>query len=168
MKDCVRLLEEGDYALVASMMLDYYDKLYQKWAKESLNVREISVECVTLDAKQNALLVLKASEATQSSSEKKEEKEEVEELLEQPLEQLLELSVAGSCFCGEVEILCRGSARAASYCHCSVCRRLSGAAFTCQALFDAEQVELKLQPGASLTSLRTSKGPKDISLESNE
>ena len=80
------------------------------------------------------------------------EKEEVKEEAK--------VSLQGSCFCGEVEILCRGDARAASYCHCSVCRRLSGAAFTCQALFDAEQVELKLQPGASLTSLRTSKGLK--------
>lgn len=61
MKDAVRLLEEGDYPAVASMMLDYYDKLYKKWAEESLS-RKILVECPTLDAKQNALLVLNAAE----------------------------------------------------------------------------------------------------------
>ena len=70
-------------------------------------------------------------------------------------------------------------APARGYCHCSVCRHLSGAPFSCQALFQEDQVRapkksrqptgpwtpfkkfevsLELQPGASLAALRTSKG----------
>jgi len=64
----------------------------------------------------------------------------------------------GACFCGEVKVACRGEPRSVSYCHCSICRRLSGAPFSCQALFTSEQVELTLEPGAGLNSMRTSRG----------
>jgi len=65
---------------------------------------------------------------------------------------------SGQCHCGEIKINCYSAARAVSYCHCSVCRQLSGSPFSCQALFDAEEVQMLLEPGANLTSLQTSKG----------
>ncbi|CAL1126705.1 unnamed protein product, partial [Cladocopium goreaui] len=107
-KDALRLLDEGRWNEVAGMMLDYYDKLYEKWASQS-RCAKIHVDCPTIDAIDNARRVLKATEQH-------------------------------------------------GYCHCSICRRLSGAPFSCQALFTAAEVQLSMEPGANLTSLQTSKG----------
>ena len=39
---------------------------------------------------------------------------------------------SGSCFCGEVTVRCFEKPRTVSYCHCSICRKLTGAPFSCQ------------------------------------
>ena len=157
-KDALRLLDESRWDEVASMMLDYYDKLYEKWASQSRCLQRINVDCPTLEAAENADRVLKAVEGfVPRPQEHQTEKPTSSDQTDQT-EVLEGITAQGSCHCGEVEIICRGAAQAVSYCHCSICRRLSGSAFSCQALFNSAQVELKLQPGANLTSLRTSKG----------
>jgi len=70
---------------------------------------------------------------------------------------MAEWSFHGQCYCGEVRIMCKGEPRSVSFCHCSICRRLSGAPCTSQALFPAEQVAISLEPGASLQMLQTSR-----------
>lgn len=152
-KEALQMLDEGRWEEVAAMMLDYYDKLYVNWARQSECLKRIDVDCPSVDAAANAELVLLATERTEAAAEKPE-----------PMVETQNAWVAqgalyeGACYCGEVRVRCRGEARAISYCHCSVCRRLSGAPFSCQALFQEDQVSLELQPGASLAALRTSKG----------
>lgn len=46
------------------------------------------------------------------------------------------------CYCGAVEVRVRGEPLSVSICHCSICRRLSGAPFVASALFDPRNVTL--------------------------
>ncbi|CAJ1453542.1 unnamed protein product [Effrenium voratum] len=176
-KEALKMLDEDRWSEVASMMLEYYDKLYERWADESLSAR-INVECPTEDAAANAERVLQAVRdlaphrtiglAKKKTVLKEKEKGNTRQQHRAPsssassaLEEVKSSPVSGhrgACFCGEVQVHCTGEPKAVSYCHCSICRRLSGAPFSSQAIFPAEQVELTLQPGASLSSLRTSKG----------
>ena len=59
-KDALKLLDEGQLAEVAAMMLDYYDKLYEKWAAESRCRQRLHVDCPSIDAIDNARRVLEA------------------------------------------------------------------------------------------------------------
>lgn len=169
-KDALRLLDEGRWDSVAEMMLEYYDKLYTRWADQSQSGEVLRVECPTLDEGENAALVLRAAEglgaarggeepaggggdcapgaSAAASSKPPPDSQEAA-----PGD-----TVVGTCFCGEITVRCSGEPRSVSYCHCSICRRLSGAPFSCQALFEASQVELVIEPGAGLSSLKTSKG----------
>eukprot|EP00928_Gymnodinium_smaydae_P021921 TRINITY_DN18590_c0_g1_i1.p1 TRINITY_DN18590_c0_g1~~TRINITY_DN18590_c0_g1_i1.p1 ORF type:complete len:682 (+),score=181.93 TRINITY_DN18590_c0_g1_i1:49-2094(+) len=67
----------------------------------------------------------------------------------------------GRCHCGAVRIAVEGKPRAVSYCHCSICRSLSGAPFSCQALFGADQVKVEVDGAggdvAALQALKTSR-----------
>lgn len=154
-KDALRLLDEGRWNEVADMMLDYYDKLYAKWAAESRCSKRIHVDCPSIDAIDNARRVLKAIQEELPPSELASPASPLASL---PSQSQMPPRYEGQCHCGEVKVLCYDDARAVSYCHCSICRRLSGAPFSCQALFTAAEVELSLEPGANITSLQTSKG----------
>lgn len=158
-KDALRLLDEGRWNEVAGMMLDYYDKLYEKWASQS-RCAKIHVDCPTIDAIDNAQRVLKATEQLPPSFALPAEPpaEPQPSLPSLPSAAPTQPRYEGRCHCGEVKVLCYDDARAVSYCHCSICRRLSGAPFSCQALFTAAEVQLSMEPGANLTSLQTSKG----------
>lgn len=158
-KDALRLLDEGRWNEVAGMMLDYYDKLYEKWASQS-RCAKIHVDCPTIDAIDNARRVLKATEQLPPSFALPAEPpaEPQPSLPSLPSAAPTQPRYEGRCHCGEVKVLCYDDARAMSYCHCSICRRLSGAPFSCQALFTAAEVQLSMEPGANLTSLQTSKG----------
>ena len=48
----------------------------------------------------------------------------------------------GTCFCGAVRVEARGEPMAVSICHCVNCRKLSGAPFSAQALFDGGKVSV--------------------------
>ena len=48
----------------------------------------------------------------------------------------------GTCFCGAVRVEVRGEPVAVSICHCVNCRKLSGAPFSAQALFDGAKVSV--------------------------
>ena len=48
----------------------------------------------------------------------------------------------GTCFCGAVRVEARGEPMAVSICHCVNCRKLSGAPFSAQALFDGAKVSV--------------------------
>ena len=62
-----------------------------------------------------------------------------------------------SCFCGAVALVVNGPpVIGRSYCHCSICRRLSGAPFSANGLWPASQVAL-LKGQEHLHSLVTSK-----------
>jgi len=170
-KEALQLLDEQKWAEVADMMLSYYDKLYTRWVSESQSLSKVMVDCPIEDAANNAALVLEAlakgdgrlvpsiDSGTGNRSRSKaqagagaEEPQQEAELPE------FKADFSGACFCGEVKVACAGEPRSVSYCHCSICRRLSGAPFSCQALFSAEQVVLEVEPGSGLQSVRTSKG----------
>ncbi|CAE7305205.1 KINB2 [Symbiodinium sp. CCMP2592] len=63
------------------------------------------------------------------------------------------------CFCGAVVARAAGDPVSVSICHCSICRRLSGAPFVASAVFRPERVELRSRQGGppQLSELRTSK-----------
>ena len=46
----------------------------------------------------------------------------------------------GTCLCGAVSVVLTGKPTAVSMCHCVICRKLSGAPFSAQALVKATQV----------------------------
>ena len=50
---------------------------------------------------------------------------------------------SGECFCGKSRVFVSGEPVAVSICHCSICRKLSGAPFSAQALCKAEQVRVE-------------------------
>mmetsp|Transcript_74943 Transcript_74943/g.219548 ORF Transcript_74943/g.219548 Transcript_74943/m.219548 type:complete len:567 (-) Transcript_74943:10-1710(-) len=62
------------------------------------------------------------------------------------------------CFCGAVSITAHGDPASVSICHCSVCRRLSGAPFVVSALFKCASVVVSGKDGgeAKLTAMQTS------------
>lgn len=103
------MLDEGRWEEVAAMMLDYYDKLYVNWARQSECLKRIDVDCPSVDAAANAELVLLATERTEAAAEKPE-----------PMVETQNAWVAqgalyeGACYCGEVRVRCRGEARAIS------------------------------------------------------
>ena len=50
---------------------------------------------------------------------------------------------SGTCFCEHAKVTVTGSPVAVSICHCTICRKLSGAPFSVQALCKAEQVKIE-------------------------
>jgi hypothetical protein len=48
-----------------------------------------------------------------------------------------------SCQCGQLALTARGEPVRVSICHCQACQRRSGSAFTWQARFPADQVEIR-------------------------
>jgi len=52
------------------------------------------------------------------------------------------VSFAGSCLCGTVQYQINGPIRSAEYCHCSMCRKAHGAAFSANAEVAAADFEL--------------------------
>mmetsp|Transcript_5854 Transcript_5854/g.11259 ORF Transcript_5854/g.11259 Transcript_5854/m.11259 type:complete len:595 (+) Transcript_5854:81-1865(+) len=178
-KDALKLLDEGHWDQVAGMMIEYYDKLYKKWEAESQSSNVLRVDCPTSDAQRNAEVILQAlrrlaegegdsqcsSAGAVPATQERPHEPEVEAAGCIELDNALatgennELKFQGACHCGEVRVTATGEPRSVSYCHCSICRRLSGAPFSCQALYPAEQVELHLEvPGAQIQSLQTSRG----------
>ncbi len=61
------------------------------------------------------------------------------------------MAVKGGCLCGEVQYEIAGSLTDADHCHCSMCRRQHGAAFSSYAGFD--QNAFKWIAGEALTSV---------------
>ncbi|CAE7262531.1 KINB2, partial [Symbiodinium pilosum] len=63
------------------------------------------------------------------------------------------------CYCGAVMTRVTGDPISVSICHCSICRRLSGAPFVASAVFRPERVELRSREGGEpeLFELQTSK-----------
>lgn len=54
-----------------------------------------------------------------------------------------EIVRSGTCFCEHARVTVTGAPVAVSVCHCSICRKLSGAPLSMQALFKAEQVRVE-------------------------
>ena len=52
--------DQGKWAEVATMMLDYYDRLYTAWQQQSESDNKVTVDCPTADAADNAARVLGA------------------------------------------------------------------------------------------------------------
>ena len=69
------------------------------------------------------------------------------------------------CFCGAVQLVVRGApTMGRSLCHCSICRRLSGAPFSYNGLWSAECVEI-VQGEESLQPLKTSRKVERVRCE---
>lgn len=66
------------------------------------------------------------------------------------------LSVSGTCFCKKVTVNVRGKPTASSICHCSICRSLTGSAFSVQSLHRAENFQCNTKEDA-LWGIDTSK-----------
>ena len=62
------------------------------------------------------------------------------------------LARSGKCFCEHTTVTVTGTPVAVSICHCSICRKLSGAPFTIQALCKAEQVVVEHEGAPSETA----------------
>lgn len=179
-KEATGLLEQGQWEKIATLMLEYYDKLYQKWADESESRSIVKVDCPSDDAidvanrVQAALLTASIPTTTDTSETKTETVPETvtetkTETKTEPVTETLtgvnklvqkerEVNYEGSCYCGEISLTISGFPKAVSYCHCSICRRLTGAPFTCQALFDSQQVHIDIAPGGRILSFPSSKG----------
>lgn len=165
-QEAVRKLDDGDWEAVSTMMLEYYDKMYLHWQQQSEAVCSLHVECVTADADANAELLLNAVNtalATGTSGGDPVDGAAAAGAGASPGavegDQVAPTPVLfhGRCFCGEVAINCRELPRSVSYCHCTICRRLTGAPFSAQALFPASGIEMEIEPGGKLQTLQTSK-----------
>lgn len=64
---------------------------------------------------------------------------------------------SGSCFCGAVKYEIRGELGTAYYCHCSRCRKISGSAFSANAVVTASDLVL-LQGEDSLKATTSDTG----------
>ena len=70
----------------------------------------------------------------------------------------------GTCLCGAVSVVLTGKPTAVSICHCVICRKLSGAPFSAQALVKATQVSVvanDIEGGGDAAS------PREISREAS-
>eukprot|EP01051_Picozoa_sp_SAG22_P014735 SAG22_NODE_1831_length_3478_cov_1.539805_3_plen_192_part_00 len=147
-------LDNKEWGKVAAMMLDYYDKGYKVWEENSgsLEIRKIS--CPTADAAANAEATIAmlpdvvGSAAAAAAAAAAAPAPEPEPTATAPESAPGVARYQGSCHCGEVTVVAIGTPRAVSYCHCSVCRRLSGAPFSAQALFGAPQVQSRTRARA--------------------
>ena len=163
-KAALEMLEEGKYLDVAIMMLDYYDKLYKGWVEQSQskNIRNITLNEVDEKANTETLLQLErnaASDAVQKTAPIVDAKSPnvSEDSLSANDKYNGAAHYTGKCFCGEVHIEVIGSPRSVSYCHCSICRKLSGSPFSCQALFEPKQVTVSFTGNKSMIVTSTSK-----------
>ena len=69
------------------------------------------------------------------------------------------------CYCGDVALIVRGAPSIGhSLCHCSICRRLSGAPYSYNGLWSSECVEI-LQGDESLQPLRTARRVERVRCE---
>mmetsp|Transcript_111594 Transcript_111594/g.296592 ORF Transcript_111594/g.296592 Transcript_111594/m.296592 type:complete len:540 (-) Transcript_111594:14-1633(-) len=148
------LLARGELRATCEAVLRNYDRTYEYHLLKSRDTCAIvTVPIHSLDAAASALCVAEAAaqrEPDVSASE------------EQPAAFGRGASGAlcreAACFCGAVVLRVRGDPQAVSICHCSICRRLSGAPCAANALFAPACVELLAQDGseAQLVETRTS------------
>ncbi len=68
---------------------------------------------------------------------------------------------SGSCFCGTVKYEIRGDIGPAYYCHCSRCRKLSGSAFSSNAVVAIADFVV-VQGGESLKAFTSDNGVKRV------
>ena len=72
----------------------------------------------------------------------------------------------GTCFCGAVRVEAVGEPMAISICHCVICRKMSGAPFSAQALFDGAKVSVH-RARADDAEDDTSDAPEVLGFESS-
>eukprot|EP00041_Stephanoeca_diplocostata_P023792 m.591851 g.591851 ORF g.591851 m.591851 type:complete len:750 (-) comp22386_c0_seq7:1804-4053(-) len=161
--------DAGEWDHVCGMMLDYYDRLYKQWQDDTKSSSVSFVEAPSGDAEANARLVLQSGRAGLAAVVAMEMSGGATPSLSSDVTTRSMVSDApdgaaapvpihkGTCHCGEVCITTYSAPRTVSCCHCSVCRRLSGAPFTCQALYPTTAVQVVLEPGASLVTHKTSR-----------
>ena len=58
--------------------------------------------------------------------------------------------ITGSCLCGQVRYQCKGRIQDCAYCHCSICRKLTGSAFA--AYGTSDRSDFSWTDGASMLS----------------
>jgi len=64
----------------------------------------------------------------------------------------VELTRTGTCYCKHTKVTVTGKPVSVSICHCSICRKLSGAPFTMQAVCKAKHVVIEHEGAPSETS----------------
>ena len=64
---------------------------------------------------------------------------------------------AFKCFCGEVVVEVRGPPDVCSFCHCSICRRTTGAPFSANALFKKANTDVDGETTGFFTSKHVSR-----------
>ena len=159
-KKAIAMLDNGNYHKVAIMMLDYYDKLYKRWVEETQSKSVKYITCQNLNEKTNADLLMNSYMLNDDNNDTdKNNNKDMHNISDQNMiatnDQVPTFS--GTCHCGQVEVMVFGVPHSVSYCHCSICRKLSGAPFSCQALFKPNQVKVKLAAGGNISPLATSR-----------
>ena len=69
----------------------------------------------------------------------------------------------GTCLCGAVSVVLTGKPTAVSICHCVICRKLSGAPFSAQALVKATQVAVVANDEQSMSDAASKSHAADSS-----
>lgn len=142
--ELLRHLADGELRPVCEEALRNYDKIYEHHLRKNRNPDDIvAITVDTLDSAvvANAVETAAATRETLVSAESMDRAASADDGLaggvgDLPCREAL-------CHCGAVSIKTWGAPIFVSICHCSVCRRLSGAPFVASALFAPAHVELR-------------------------
>eukprot|EP00913_Durusdinium_trenchii_P022552 g21183.t1 len=146
-------LRDGQLRPVCEEILRNYDKAYDYHLK-----RGRSSDCIVQVEVNSSDCARVAQDLACLAAEREADAPEAPVTAPQNLPKAEEVRES-RCFCGAVITEVRGDPAAVSICHCSVCRRLSGAPFVASAIFLPQRVTVKTVPGSEpqLVELKTSK-----------
>jgi hypothetical protein len=111
---------------------------YEEWQAQSESKHRVTVTTATTDTNTNTDAILRAAtDALAASADVVVDGDSGAAAAELPRDAAAitpprRVLYSGSCFCGEVTVRCFEKPRTVSYCHCSICRKLTGAPFSCQ------------------------------------
>ncbi|CAK9106234.1 unnamed protein product [Durusdinium trenchii] len=146
-------LRDGQLRPVCEEILRNYDKAYDYHLK-----RGRSSDCIVQVEVNSSDCARVAQDLACLAAEREADAPEAPVTAPQNLPKAEEVRES-RCFCGAVITEVRGDPAAVSICHCSVCRRLSGAPFVASAIFLPQRVTVKSDKGSEpqLVELKTSK-----------
>jgi len=131
-------LSKGELQPVCRVALENYDRHYRYHLHKGRN------PCVIKTVAVSSLDAGVTTNAVQSVSQPMEQQVPVVSALytDSQMEEPERITHKATCFCGAVHIQVQGEPLNVSVCHCSICRRLTGAPFVISALFESANVEI--------------------------
>eukprot|EP00434_Breviolum_minutum_P019675 symbB.v1.2.017354.t2/scaffold1352.1/size234417/3 len=146
-------LRQGELRPVCEEILRNYDRAYDyhlnrgrskdqivRLEVDTLNCSSVAINVVSVAKKREAAASEEVAMVPRSRGKKEAQVREAK------------------CYCGAVITRATGDPAAVSICHCSICRRLSGAPFVVSAVFLPQRVQFLADSGEpKLTALNTSK-----------
>merc|ERR1712061_944983 len=162
-------LKRGEFLPVCEVALKNYDRSYAHHIKKKRAEHQfVTLPVNTLDSGVVAEEVLVVSNRLQDTvpvepigltKVKKvhpRDRKSKDSAKEEEAECRAELAVhEAHCYCGSVKIRAHGDPASVSICHCSICRRLSGAPFVASCLFPFTRVEVLNSDGTEAQLLDT-------------